>query len=813
MRSRSWLTVGVVDLGIFAAALGVAAALAGCSGSQAPGGGATGAASGLPRADREVFAEYAGSASCRGCHTAIGDGWQRSHHGLAERAVSSALDSLAFAPPRAFQHGTQQTEVSLIGGRARLVALGPGNRQAPFEVERVIGADPLRQFLTPFPGGRWQTLEASYDPRRGEWFDVYGNEDRMPGEWGHWTGRGMNWNSRCASCHNTRLRKNYDAAADRYTTAMAERSVGCEACHGPMKAHVRWQTGHARRSDGGSGGAPRDPTLKRLTRDQGLETCGSCHARRGDLTGDFVPGDHFDDHYLLTVVDESDTYYPDGQVHDEDYEYAAFLGSRMHAAGVRCIDCHDPHTAATLWPGNLLCLSCHGERTSRPERSAHAPGETAPPLLPIGPLIDPVRHGFHHVDALYFARGGADTAALARRDPAMVAKSGGECVNCHMPQTTYMERHRRHDHGLTIPDPLLTERYGIPNACNRCHADRSATWARRKVDAWYGARMERPSRRRAVAIAEARRGMPAARDTLVAMLAGEPVQYWRAVAAGLLPRWAGDPVVAAALATGARDSSALVRANAVRALGSGVEDRARDAAGDRRAGARSILEAALADPVRVVRHEAAWALRAQLDPRNPAAVETRRILAFDDDQPVGQMREGAWHLARGELDSSLAHYRTAVEWDPNSAPLRHDYAIVLARLGQNDEAVRQLEQACRLEPLEAEYRFKLALAWNEVGRPDSAIAALRSAVTLDPAYARAWYDLGLALDAAGREREALGALVRAEAANPRDADAPYARATILLKLGRRAEAREAAAHALRAQPDHRSAAELIRGLE
>ena len=791
--------------------MSVVAALAGCSGPQGPRGGATGARAGPPRGDREVFAAYAGSVSCRGCHAAIYDGWQRSHHGLAERVVSNPLDSLAFAPPRTFRHGTQHTDVSLVGGRPRVIALGPGNRYAAFEVERVIGADPLRQFLTPFPGGRWQTLEASYDPRRGEWFDVYGHEDRMPGEWGHWTGRGMNWNSRCASCHNTRLRKNYDAAADRYSTAMAERSVGCEACHGPMRAHVSWQTAHARRRDGGS--APGDPTLERGTRDTWLETCGSCHARRGDLTGDFVPGDRFDDHYLLTVVDESDTYYPDGQVHEEDYEYAAFLGSRMHAAGVRCIDCHDPHTATTLWPGNLLCLSCHGEGTSRPERSARAPGGTAPPLLPIGPVIDPARHGFHHVDPLYFARGGADTAALARRDPAAVARSGGECVNCHMPQTAYMQRHRRHDHGFTIPDPLLTERYGIPNACNRCHADRSATWALRAVERWYGAKMDRPSRRRAVAIAEARRGKVAARDTLMAMLAGEPVPYWRAVAAGLLSRWAGEPGVAARLATCARDSSALVRTSAVRALETGDAGGGGDDLARRGAGARSILVAALVDPVRAVRHEAAWALRAGLEPGNPAALETRRILAFDEDQPVGQMREGAWHQARGALDSSLAHYRTAVEWDPSSAPSRHEYAIVLARLGQNEEAVRQLEYACRLEPREAEYRFKLGLAWNEVGRPDSAIAALRAAVRLDPSHARAWYDLGLALEAAGREREALDALARAEAANPRDADAPYARATILLKLGRREEAREAAARALRAQPGYGPAAQLIRGLK
>ncbi len=96
----------------------------------------------------------------------------------------------------------------------------------------------------PGPGGRLQTLELSWDPKKNDWFDVYGNEDRKPGEWGHWTGRGMNWNTMCASCHNTRLRKNYDPVKDELHTTMAEMTVGCESCHGPMKAHVEWQRDH-----------------------------------------------------------------------------------------------------------------------------------------------------------------------------------------------------------------------------------------------------------------------------------------------------------------------------------------------------------------------------------------------------------------------------------------------------------------------------------------------------------------------------------------------------------------------------------------
>ena len=50
-------------------------------------------------------------------------------------------------------------------------------------------------------------MDVSYDPHKNDLFDVYGEEIRNPGDWGAWTGQGMNWNATCAACHNTRLRK------------------------------------------------------------------------------------------------------------------------------------------------------------------------------------------------------------------------------------------------------------------------------------------------------------------------------------------------------------------------------------------------------------------------------------------------------------------------------------------------------------------------------------------------------------------------------------------------------------------------------
>src|SRR5262249_31474350 len=61
------------------------------------------------------------------------------------------------------------------------------------------------------------------------------------------------------------------------------------------------------------------------------------------------------------------------------------------------------------------------------------------------------------------------------------------CASCHMPERSYMVVDRRHDHSFRIPRPDLSAKLGTPNACNDCHADKSAQWAASAVEAGNGA--------------------------------------------------------------------------------------------------------------------------------------------------------------------------------------------------------------------------------------------------------------------------------------------------------------------------------------
>lgn len=706
--------------------------------------------------DAAIFTTYGTSPSCKSCHEEAFKNWETSHHARAERPLEPGLDTPAFAPPHQIAHGSQQSVARVAGGQFQLLTQGLNQTNQPFEVTRVIGVDPLLQYLIPLGNGRWQASELCFDPKRMDWFNVYGNEDRRPGEWGHWTGRGMNWNNMCATCHNTRLRKNYDERTDSYRTTMAERGVGCEACHGPMADHNAWQAKHPNQSG--------DPTLRQLSKQQMLHTCAQCHARRAELTGDFRPGENFFDHHALTIPDETDLFYPDGQVREEDYEYTAFLGSKMHAAGVRCVDCHEPHSGKLRVPGNQMCMACHGS------------------VLTNGaPRIDPLTHSRHQVGT-----------------------SGDACTDCHMPTTVYMQRHPRHDHGFTIPDPRLTKGLGIPNACNRCHTNQTADWSLEHLTKWYGPRTNEQMRVRATAIAQARAGNPAAVPALLRMTTTESNFFWRAVAANLLRSWVDETPVRDALVKSATDTNELVRAVAVRALA--------PHAGSQGTPANGALSAGLVDAVRNVRIDAAWALRETLDTNSTAGRDLLAYLHHNADQPTGAMQLGVFQLDRGNAAAAADYLLRAVSWDTNSAPLYDSLAVALSVLGRSAEAVAALQTACHLEPREALYHYRLGLALNEVGRLTDAQRALEQSVKLNPQLTQGWYNLGLAYAAQEKLEASLTALLRAESTDARSAQIPFARATVLARLNRPEEARRAAQRALEIQPGYPEAQALLRTL-
>ncbi len=673
------------------------------------------------------------SASCRECHREIFQAWQDTDHALANRPVDPVGDAGAlasFRPPA-----------------------GIGSGRPP---EFVLGHRPLWQPLIAAEGGRWQPHELAFDPAKREWFNVFGREERQPGEWGHWTGRGMNWNSMCAHCHMTGYQKNYEAAGDSYRSSWVEHGVGCIQCHGPTK------TGHGK--PGTKASVPAEPFYG--DRQKMMQTCAPCHARNEQLTLDFQPGDAYADHYRLALPLEPGVFYPDGQQRDEDFTWTSLQLSRMGHAGVTCLDCHDPHTTKILLPvtNNQLCLQCHA-----------APGRVQPGGTRAVP-IDPVAHSRH-----------ADGTA------------GNSCVACHMPTTTYMQRAPRHDHGWLKPDPLLTKELNIPNACSRCHEDKPIEWLIAKTDEWYGAKMDSRQRARARGVAAAQAGDAGAMEGLLALLEKEDIPAWRATYLGFLATRADDPRVrqVAQQSLGAADP--LERAAAVRVF-SGSHD------------ASARLTRALTDAVRLVRLDAAWELSPTLPADSPSRRELDAYLAISLDQPAGRLRLGQDLANRGQLAAAEVEVARAAAWDPHSPGILEVQGMVLASLGRPAEAAAKLYRAAGLLPQGAPTALRAGLAYAEAGMPVEAENAFRYAVQLDRRLDRAWYNLGLLLAQAERAAEGADALREAETLAPTVADYPYALATVLLRTGDRPGAGAAAQRTLRLNPNHPGARQLMRQL-
>src|SRR5262250_303147 len=195
-------------------------------------------------------ATFVGSETCAQCHQAQARLWRSSQHKLAMDHATDASVLGDFNDARFDYYGVR-SRFFRQDGKFFVETDGPYGKLATFEVKYTFGVDPLQQYLIEFADGRLQALSIAWDTRPKEkggqrWFHLYPREQIRSDDELHWTRPAQNWNNMCADCHSTGLRKNYDAASNRFHTTWAEISVGCEACHGRGSRHVSWA--HSQRS-------------------------------------------------------------------------------------------------------------------------------------------------------------------------------------------------------------------------------------------------------------------------------------------------------------------------------------------------------------------------------------------------------------------------------------------------------------------------------------------------------------------------------------------------------------------------------------
>ncbi|OAF14767.1 hypothetical protein AXW67_17505 [Bradyrhizobium neotropicale] len=657
---------------------------------------------------------------------------------------------------------------------------GPDGKLATFEVKYTFGIDPLQQYLIEFPDGRVQALSIAWDSRPKNqggqhWFHLYPNEEIKHDDVLHWTRLNQNWNFMCAECHSTGVQKNYEAANDRFHTTWTEISVGCEACHGKGSRHVDWA--HNQRSWFGKDDDPRKGLAVFLNERDGVtwhpdpktgnpqrsiaaavtrrevETCGLCHARRGEFSEDWVPGQPLSDTHVVSLLARG-LYHADGQMRDEVYNYSPFKQSKMFAAGVTCSDCHEPHAAKLRAPGNGVCLQCHA--SDKYEIASHNRHEGVTPAV--------------------------------------------TCASCHMPVSTYMVVDKRHDHSLRIPRPDLSAKLGTPNACNNCHTDKSAQWAADTIERWHG-----PVRKGFQNYAEAFQASWTDRSdaaALLAVVAASPTAPAIARASALSELHSRvSPANIELARKGLADPDPMVRVAALDMLDGLPGDRI-----------WPLVSPLLSDSSRGVRIRAVSVLAAVPAASQPASdraaferasaefVAAQRLNA---DRPEARSALGNFYARRGLTTDAESEYKAALRLSPQYTPAAINLADLYRQLGRDGEGESVLRTAITSSRQDGGLHHALGLTLIRQKRPNDALSEFQTASELEPDRSRYAYVYAVALHSSGRVGESIEVLKTNLVRHPDDRDSLSALVTFSRDSGNIGAALEYAERLSRLLPNDR----------
>ena len=243
-----------------------------------------------------LAADFVGAEVCGTCHKNELTQWQKSDHFHAMQIADAENVLGDFNNTEVVFHNIK-TRFFRQENKHFIETLSQTDKTETFEVLYSFGHRPLQQYLVDIGSGKLQAFNIAWDSRAKDaggqrWFHLQPEEDMSSDHPFFWQGHFQNWNSRCAECHSTNLKKNYNAALNNFNTQWSDINVACEACHGPGSdhltlaqtnsitttatgllntgKHVTWQFNEG------------DPIAKpqSVADQQEINICGGCHSRR-----------------------------------------------------------------------------------------------------------------------------------------------------------------------------------------------------------------------------------------------------------------------------------------------------------------------------------------------------------------------------------------------------------------------------------------------------------------------------------------------------------------------------------------------------
>ena len=261
----------------------------------------------------------------------------------------------------------------------------------------------------------------------------------------------------------------------------------------------------------------------------------------------------------------------------------------------------------------------------------------------------------------------------------------------------------RPDHSFRIPDPTLNAAIGSPDACLRCHIDKTSEWSQETVNDWYGSGQ---TSHYGNIIASGRSGDPEALDELI-RLAADPLYpvIVRATALSLLANYPGEASTQA-MQIALMDEEARMRRTAVEFIQAADPQRL-----------AKTLANMLYDPVKTVRIEAARRLAGGLSVHLDATQKTLH-------------------------QNVLQEYETAMKYSGDFSFARYNLANLYTDLGRGEEAIEQFEAAIRIDNQFYPAKVNLAIAYSQQGKNQQAEVLLREVMAEQPDLHEVAYSFG-----------------------------------------------------------------------
>ncbi|MEL4454708.1 tetratricopeptide repeat protein [Lutimonas vermicola] len=673
---------------------------------------------------------YVGDESCTTCHQEAFKDWKGSHHDKAMQLVDDTTVLGDFNDVKVSLDGVSYFFYKKESGFfVKTIELDGSENE--YKITYVFGLTPLQQYIVDFKDGKKQVLRVTWDTLEKKWFHQYAGDEIIITDWLHWSRGAQNWNTMCAECHSTNLKKNYFVEKDSFHTTYSSINVSCESCHGPGEKHINWAN---------SGQTDKNMQVI-LGNDQQaqMNMCAPCHARRVKLTKDLIPGLNFEDQYMVQNI-SSQFYHLDGQILEEDYVYGSFLQSKMHAQGIKCGDCHNVHSNKLKMTGNQLCLQCHVPDT-----------------------YDAPQHHFHE----------ANTEA-------------SRCINCHMTGRYYMGNDFRRDHSFRIPRPDQSVEYGTPNACSECHNDKSEEWAAEWVVNWYG-KERRPHFSDYLLISNQPELNPRERQKLDTFI--NDLNYPAIARSTVINNLSyTNEEQLKSLLTALNDSSAVVRYNALMQFRT-MSPQDRIAVAQKHM-VDSIRLVRIGSAQLVIGFEGDdWTESEKLS-LFKAREELEEMLYSNADFSTGRLQLGDYFMQANDYRSAIKHYEMALKMDSLLYPVYTNLATAYSINQQMDKALETLNTWMDKQPDAGRPYYLRALLHFELGNNEIGEQDLKMAIDLDPQDSRSMYNLATYYYQIKEYQRAEIQVKKALGIEPGNQEIKYLYALILKELGKIQEANQ-----------------------